>query len=67
MSALDGLIHPRRGDWDETGQVEQRGRVRGKMVGMEVNTLNVSEETGNDEKQGVWNEENSDLLNYGFF
>lgn len=67
MSPLDGLIHPRRGDWDATGQVEWKGRLREKMVGMDMNTLNVSEETGNDEKQGVRNEENRDLLNYGFF
>ena len=41
----------------EAGQVEWKGRIKGKMVRMETNTLNMSEETGNDEKQGVWDEE----------
>lgn len=67
MSALHGRIHPscRALRWDErevlnTGQVEWKGRIKGKLVGMKTNT-NMSEKVGNYEKQVVWNR---NLLNY---
>lgn len=40
----------------ETGQVEWKGRIKGKMVGMEMERSNMLEETGNYDKR-LWNEE----------
>lgn len=37
----------------ETGQVEWKGRIKGKIVGLEMNALNVTEETAKgEEKKG---------------
>lgn len=56
--------------WQEIlkmGQVEWKGKIKGKMVGVEMNTLDMTEKKGNgEEKKGVkWG--NKDLLNYGLF
>lgn len=61
MSALHELIYSSGGteiSWKilEMGQADWKGKIKGKMVGVERNT-NMSEEIENYEKQGVWNDE----------
>lgn len=41
----------------ETGQVGWKAKIKRKIVGMEMNTLDVTEETGNGEEKREWNEE----------
>lgn len=59
LMGLSMLVEGTEMSWREileTGQVEWKGRIKGKMVGMEMERSNMLEETGNYDKR-LWNEE----------
>lgn len=49
------------------GQVEWKGRIKGKIVGVEINILDVTEETEKGEKKKGVKQGNKNLLNYELF